>query len=117
METAVNVAQSCGHIPNNSTKVQLVDISTSNSLMEQLAICNNTINIKADRKQLTLIVDGQSLALILGRKHLEVQFAEMSLKCEAVICCRLSPLQKAQVCCKLKYIKQIYRPLSIKNNI
>jgi magnesium-transporting ATPase (P-type) len=45
-----------------------------------------------------LVVDGQSLkfALTASQEHLEA-FQDICKACAAVICCRMSPLQKCQV--------------------
>ena len=43
-----------------------------------------------------LVVDGGALALLLHPQH-EDAFLELAKSCDAVICCRVSPMQKAQV--------------------
>jgi phospholipid-translocating ATPase len=42
-----------------------------------------------------MVVDGQSLAVAL--KHHRDIFGEVAKRCEAVVCCRMSPIQKAEV--------------------
>ncbi|ORX51857.1 phospholipid-translocating P-type ATPase [Piromyces finnis] len=49
-----------------------------------------------------LIVDGQSLQLIMEKPDLRRRFLETATSCRAVICCRVSPKQKAQVVCLVK---------------
>lgn len=44
-----------------------------------------------------LVVDGGALALLLQPQH-EDGFLQLAKGCDAVICCRVSPMQKAQVC-------------------
>ena len=44
-----------------------------------------------------LVVDGASLAMIMNRYSEE--FRDLCLKCAAVLCCRMTPIQKAKVCC------------------
>ncbi|ORX81203.1 phospholipid-translocating P-type ATPase [Anaeromyces robustus] len=44
-----------------------------------------------------LIVDGQSLQIILEKPNLRNRFLETATNCRAVICCRVSPKQKSQV--------------------
>ena len=46
-----------------------------------------------------LVIDGQSLALAM--KHSEKILAEVSSLCRAVVCCRMSPIQKAEVLFRL----------------
>lgn len=45
----------------------------------------------------TLIIDGQSLKHALTH-DLKMDFLELCLSCKSVICCRVSPMQKAEVC-------------------
>jgi phospholipid-transporting ATPase len=45
---------------------------------------------------LALVIDGKSLTYAL-EKDLEKLFLDLAVKCKAVICCRVSPLQKAMV--------------------
>jgi hypothetical protein len=45
-----------------------------------------------------LVVDGGALALLLQPQH-EDAFLDLAKSCDAVICCRVSPMQKAQVSC------------------
>ncbi|ORY56739.1 phospholipid-translocating P-type ATPase [Neocallimastix californiae] len=44
-----------------------------------------------------LIVDGQSLHIILENPNLRRRFLETAINCKAVICCRVSPKQKSEV--------------------
>ena len=49
-----------------------------------------------------MVVDGQSLAVAL--KHHRDIFSEVAKRCEAVVCCRMSPIQKAEVERKLSHL-------------
>lgn len=44
----------------------------------------------------TLIIDGQSLKHALSH-DLRMDFLDLCLSCKSVICCRVSPMQKAEV--------------------
>lgn len=50
----------------------------------------------AEQDVLALVIDGKSLTYALER-DLEKEFLDLAVKCKAVICCRVSPLQKALV--------------------
>ena len=50
-------------------------------------------------QQYALTIDGMSLVYALG-EHLDT-LRDICLKCVAVLCCRMSPLQKAKVSPKL----------------
>ncbi|GJP57010.1 hypothetical protein CLOM_g16051 [Closterium sp. NIES-68] len=44
-----------------------------------------------------VVIDGKALALVLADDALRLAFLELALQCASVICCRVSPKQKAQV--------------------
>lgn len=44
-----------------------------------------------------LIIDGQSLGFILADEELQERFLQVCINCSSVLCCRVSPRQKAQV--------------------
>ncbi|CAI5482640.1 unnamed protein product [Closterium sp. Yama58-4] len=44
-----------------------------------------------------VVIDGKALALVLADDALRAAFLELALQCASVICCRVSPKQKAQV--------------------
>ena len=50
---------------------------------------------RTEQEQFGLVVDGKTLVTVMD------QFSELFLKvcleCEAVLCCRMSPMQKAEV--------------------
>jgi phospholipid-transporting ATPase len=50
----------------------------------------------AEMDVLALVIDGKSLTYALER-DLEKEFLDLAVRCKAVICCRVSPLQKALV--------------------
>lgn len=50
----------------------------------------------ASRPKLSLVIDGKCLMYALD-PSLRVMLLNLSMNCSAVVCCRVSPLQKAQV--------------------
>jgi phospholipid-translocating ATPase len=44
-----------------------------------------------------LTIDGHTLAVLFA-EGLDEPFREICMACDAVLCCRMSPAQKAQVC-------------------
>lgn len=62
------------------------------------ATTTNDLNLQ-DREQFEgfgLLITGQALAYALTDK-LKLKFLELGTMCKAVVCCRVTPLQKAQV--------------------
>lgn len=51
----------------------------------------------AEPREYALVIDGQSLAYILAEEALQELFLQVCINCSSVLCCRVSPRQKAQV--------------------
>ena len=52
--------------------------------------------LKEPAQKVALIVDGKSIAVLLERRQ-KARFLALGIQCSAVICCRVSPLQKSQI--------------------
>jgi magnesium-transporting ATPase (P-type) len=59
--------------------------------------CLNTIKNMKFKEKFYMIVDGSSLVEILNSKELSKSFLKLGVACQTVICCRVSPKQKAEV--------------------
>ncbi|KAG0691925.1 Ca-transporting ATPase [Suillus ampliporus] len=97
-ETAINIGMSCRLI---SESMNLVIVNEENSRNAADFIQKRLSAIKNQRstgelEDLALVIDGKSLGFAL-EKELSKSFLELALMCRAVICCRVSPLQKALV--------------------
>uniref|UniRef100_A0A914D6A9 P-type phospholipid transporter n=1 Tax=Acrobeloides nanus TaxID=290746 RepID=A0A914D6A9_9BILA len=105
METAINIGYSCKLLTEKFKKVFLINGKDDLEVETQL---NNTkiqmdqFKIAADKENLreingyALLINGDSLAYAL-KPTCEKIFLEISCQCKSVICCRVTPLQKAQV--------------------
>ncbi|BGP12149.1 hypothetical protein JCM10213_004714 [Rhodosporidiobolus nylandii] len=97
-ETAINIGLSCRLI---SESMSLVIVNEDNAhdtrdfLIKRLEAVKNSRNA-GDFEELALIIDGKSLSFAL-EKELSKTFLELAVMCKAVVCCRVSPLQKALV--------------------
>ncbi|XP_020521908.1 phospholipid-transporting ATPase 3 isoform X2 [Amborella trichopoda] len=117
METAINIAYACSLI-NNSMKQFVISSETDEirevesrgdtvetarfmkeSVKKELKRCiqeaEHSMHTLSGNK-LALIIDGKCLMYALD-PQLRVTLLNLSLNCHAVVCCRVSPLQKAQV--------------------
>ncbi|XP_067014238.2 phospholipid-transporting ATPase IF isoform X2 [Anabrus simplex] len=93
VETAVNISFSCGHFKNGTEQLYLTGHNSYDSCVKSLNMFRE--RVQSERlKQFGLIVDGQSLKLALQEADL---LRDVCLSCTAVICCRMSPLQKCEV--------------------
>uniref|UniRef100_A0A1I7UFC6 Phospholipid-transporting ATPase n=1 Tax=Caenorhabditis tropicalis TaxID=1561998 RepID=A0A1I7UFC6_9PELO len=95
-ETAINIAHSCA-LCHPTTELLIVDKTTyeeTYSKLEQFAA--RAIELERQEKEFAMVIDGKSLLHALtgeARKH----FGDLALRCHAVVCCRMSPMQKAEV--------------------
>lgn len=93
-ETAINIGMSCKLL---SEDMSLLIINQTT--YEETERCIDEYLDQVDSAQsevLALIIDGKSLGFALERS-LEKRFLDLAVQCKAVVCCRVSPLQKALV--------------------
>uniref|UniRef100_A0A7N8WK59 Phospholipid-transporting ATPase n=1 Tax=Mastacembelus armatus TaxID=205130 RepID=A0A7N8WK59_9TELE len=112
-ETAVNIGYSCKMLTDDMTEVFIISGHTVQSVRQELrSVClcgwlyvhflslhcspspsNLMDNISGE---FALVINGHSLAHAL-EADMETEFVSTACACKAVICCRVTPLQKAQV--------------------
>ncbi|XP_042497876.1 phospholipid-transporting ATPase 3-like isoform X2 [Macadamia integrifolia] len=117
METAINIAYACSLI-NNDMKQFIISSETDairevesrgdpmevarfikDAVKQELRKCLEEAEhylCRVTGPKLALIIDGKCLMYALDRS-LRGNFLKLSLICSSVVCCRVSPLQKAQV--------------------
>lgn len=101
LETAENIGESCKLIQNKDT-MDLTRLSTRENVA---GFCNpkvveeNNQRLKnnANYKMKGILIEASALAIILEEADYKKYFLKIAKTCEAVICCRVSPGQKAQV--------------------
>ncbi|XP_020607976.1 phospholipid-transporting ATPase IB-like isoform X2 [Orbicella faveolata] len=108
-ETAINIGYACRLLTPEMKLLICSEESldgTREWLNEHLRIIGRAGSSKKKppsiRDDLGLIITGKTLSHGLT-DELKLSFLDMALSCKAVICCRVSPLQKAQV---VKLVKQ-----------
>ncbi|XP_050531336.1 probable phospholipid-transporting ATPase IA isoform X2 [Daktulosphaira vitifoliae] len=96
-ETAINIGYSTNLI-SQDTPLILLNEPTLDELRESLRHHLNEVasNVNKQENSLTLVIDGQSLKHALSH-NLKMDFLELCMSCKSVICCRVSPMQKAEV--------------------
>ncbi|CAI8502453.1 unnamed protein product [Pichia kudriavzevii] len=115
VETAISIGYSCSMLNNNMDLLRLqcenieeLEKTVDNYLVEKFNITdvNDPKLIKAARKDHSipnynhaLLIDGQTLTLLFEECELEIQlkFLMLCKKCCSVLCCRVSPSQKADI--------------------
>ena len=117
VETAINIGFSCNLLDNDMDLIVLKAESDDDvdgaaaQLDKHLRLFNLTgsdAEIKAARKDHgapapthAIIIDGDSLKLVL-REELRQRFLLLCKQCKSVLCCRVSPSQKAAVVAMVK---------------
>ncbi|CAI2165578.1 13647_t:CDS:2 [Funneliformis geosporum] len=97
-ETAINIGYSCSLIKEYSTTI-IVDSNLD--LKKTLQSTLKDIH-KSKISHSVTIVDGNTLMIIEQNPELMDLFLKLGVLCEAVICCRVSPSQKALVVRKIR---------------
>ncbi|XP_078481608.1 phospholipid-transporting ATPase IA isoform X2 [Ciona intestinalis] len=101
-ETAINIAYSSQLVNNDMSLVILNDstLEKTKQTMEE-AICDirkelTCLEEAPETSKFALIITGSTLQHAL-HKELEETFLDLALSCKAVVCCRVSPIQKAMI--------------------
>ncbi|KAG0689388.1 aminophospholipid translocase [Pichia californica] len=98
-ETAINVGMSCKLLSEDMNLLIINEDSkddTCENMIEKLTVLHGEEISQEDKDSLALVIDGKSLGFAL-ESDLEDMFLDIGTMCKAVICCRVSPLQKALV--------------------
>ncbi|XP_066581095.1 phospholipid-transporting ATPase ID isoform X6 [Prorops nasuta] len=118
-ETAINIGYSCQLLTDDLTDVFIVDATTYDGVETQLNRFFETIKTASTQQHrptlsivtfrdepddhemqqatgFAVVINGHSLVHAL-HPQLEQLFLEVSSQCKSVICCRVTPLQKAMV--------------------
>ncbi|ANB13695.1 aminophospholipid-translocating P4-type ATPase DRS2 [Sugiyamaella lignohabitans] len=109
-ETAINIGMSCKLL---SEDMNLLIINEENyeavrdNIAKKVAAIRGNQVSSAEYDTLALVIDGKSLGFAL-EPSLEKDFLDLAVICKAVICCRVSPLQKALV---VKLVKRHMKSL------
>ncbi|AQL03816.1 putative phospholipid-transporting ATPase 7 [Zea mays] len=108
METAINIGYACSllrqgmkqiclSIPTGEQVAQDAKKAAKESLLSQIANGSQMVKLEKDPDAaFALVIDGKALAFALedDMKHM---FLNLAIECASVICCRVSPKQKALV--------------------
>ncbi|KAG8453626.1 hypothetical protein GDO86_000310 [Hymenochirus boettgeri] len=95
-ETAINIGHSCKLLTKNMGLIVINEGSLDTTREILSHHCSTLGDALRKENDFALIIDGKSLkyALTFGVRQ---YFLDLALSCRAVICCRVSPLQKSEV--------------------
>ena len=99
METAINIGFSCNLLKRSMTLVVIQAETTHQAEVQLVEALDRFWEPDGTPKHdgsFALIIDGESLRFALEPSN-KALMLELGCRCKAVICCRVSPLQKAKV--------------------
>eukprot|EP00268_Persea_americana_P043553 TRINITY_DN4382_c0_g1_i1.p1 TRINITY_DN4382_c0_g1~~TRINITY_DN4382_c0_g1_i1.p1 ORF type:complete len:1225 (+),score=236.00 TRINITY_DN4382_c0_g1_i1:478-4152(+) len=103
METAINIGYACSLLRPGMKRVPITLTNTDTekaakeSILMQITAASQMINLEKDpHAAFALIIDGDTLSYAL-KDDMKRHFLGLAVDCASVICCRVSPKQKALV--------------------
>ena len=97
-ETAINIGHSCKLLREDMPIIIINTTTLDDTRLEITEQLNNFRNEGAVGKDnaVAVVVDGKTLAFALDHS-LRKDFLDLCCSCQSVICCRVSPIQKAEM--------------------
>lgn len=109
-ETAINIGYSCKLL---SQGMQLIILNENGLDNVREAILRRNSDISGDilekQNEMALIIDGKTLKYALACE-LRKDFLRLCINCKVVICCRVSPMQKAEV---VEYVTKFTKTITL----
>ncbi|XP_072306929.1 phospholipid-transporting ATPase IB isoform X2 [Eucyclogobius newberryi] len=95
-ETAINIGYSCRLVTHGMSLIIVNEDSLDATRATLTTHCASLGDSLRKENELALVIDGQTLKYALSFE-LRQNFLDLALSCKAVICCRVSPLQKSEI--------------------
>ena len=95
VETAVNIGFSAGLL-NNEMKQHLIDSVDIEGIKDQMKTAKESISTTKNLKQ-AVVISGDSLTKMESNYEILGQFLDICESVDAVLACRVSPLQKGEI--------------------
>ncbi|KAI4538817.1 hypothetical protein MG293_011084 [Ovis ammon polii] len=95
-ETAINIGYSCRLVSQNMALILLKEDSLDATRAAITQHCADLGSLLGKENDAALIIDGHTLKYALSFE-VRRSFLDLALSCKAVICCRVSPLQKSEI--------------------
>ncbi|ETV92053.1 hypothetical protein, variant [Aphanomyces invadans] len=97
-ETAINIAYACQLMDNDMMQYifNLDEYPDLTALRESLDLCVADLShVEITRR--SLVIDGDALEMVMADADTCAMFLKVAMACDSVVCCRVSPSQKADV--------------------
>jgi phospholipid-transporting ATPase len=92
METAINIGFACALLHE---KMRTLNLNVQ--IKRDMLIDAMEYPPLAPDEEMGVIVDGDTLAIVFNDDAIKARFIEVTAQCTSVVCCRVSPKQKADV--------------------
>ncbi|TDH69717.1 hypothetical protein CCR75_008340 [Bremia lactucae] len=112
-ETAINISYAC-QLMDNDMQQFVFNCNlypTKDAIFTQLSEANAQIQQQSGRH--AVVIDGECLELTLEDDRCQYEFLALAMACDAVVCCRVSPSQKAEVVTLVRTTDRKVRTLAI----
>ncbi|KAF1777489.1 P-type ATPase, N-terminal [Phytophthora cactorum] len=112
-ETAINISYACQLMDNDMQQfVFNCDLyPTKDAIFSHLSDANAQVQRGSGRH--AVVIDGECLELTLADERCQHEFLALAMACDAVVCCRVSPSQKAEVVTLVRTTNKKVRTLAI----
>ncbi|KAG0227094.1 hypothetical protein BGW42_003152 [Actinomortierella wolfii] len=94
-ETAINIGYSCRLIKDYSSTI-ILDVPTQAQAHKAINKALRDVG-KGKSRHVVVVIDGATLGIVEQTPELMALFVELGVRADSVICCRVSPAQKALV--------------------
>ncbi|KAF8935380.1 hypothetical protein BGZ47_009973 [Haplosporangium gracile] len=94
-ETAINIGYSCRLIKDYSSTI-ILDVPTQAQAHKAMNKAMKDV-MKGKSRHVVVVIDGATLGIVEQSTELMALFVELGIRADSVICCRVSPAQKALV--------------------
>jgi magnesium-transporting ATPase (P-type) len=97
LDTAENIGHACDLLNSKTHKYRFKD-SNCDTVEKLEVLLHDAYEESTKRTNQGLLIEGKvALKLVLENDLLKKLFLNVAVNCEAVLCCRVSPIQKAKV--------------------
>lgn len=132
-ETAINISYACQLMDNDMSQLVLNCelFPTADAVLERLIDANRSLQLQQQqllngdngggfiggsnnqKTRMAVVIDGECLEVTLLDERCRAEFLHLAMACDAVVCCRVSPSQKAEVVSLVRATNVTARTLSI----
>ncbi|KAH9137061.1 hypothetical protein AeRB84_018017 [Aphanomyces euteiches] len=97
-ETAINIAYACQLMDNDMMQYifNLDEYPDLASLRASFELCVADLS-QVEITRRSLVIDGDALEMVMADPETCAMFLKVAMECASVVCCRVSPSQKAEV--------------------